>query len=135
MESLRAIGRPMCTFIISHLHEVQIISKGLFAVFIWTKKRTQYFSISALKIFESHSRKYLFFWNLILHGLFQIFWYIFFYLFKSNISPGILKEQNWSKNIYSPSGARTNKVYFMTEIEKYFVPFLVKEKTVKFVRY
>ena len=61
--------------------------------------------------------------------------HFFFYLFKSNISPGILKEQNWSKNIYSPSGARTNKVYFMTEIEKYFVPFLVKEKTVKFVRY
>ena len=41
----------------------QLISKGLFAIFNWTKKRTKYFSISALKIFcefKPHSRKYFF---------------------------------------------------------------------------
>ena len=43
----------------------QLISKGLLAIFIWTKKQTKFFSISDLKIwyfpgFKPHSRKMIF---------------------------------------------------------------------------
>ena len=101
-----------------------LISKGLFAIFIWTKKRTKYFPISALKIwyfrgFVAQGNIYFFseIWPYM--GFFR-YSNTYSYLFEWNIPPGKRKEKTVE-----------NKYFLRAEIQKYFVRFLVQVKIAK----
>ena len=113
----------------------QLISKGLLAIFAWTKKRTKNFSISALEIYStfvgsSPTQG---------HIIFSIICFLkclMIYLIQINKK---MCKNNWKKVHLRPD-FRKNKILPWVrleptkpraEIEKFFVRFLVQVKIAK----
>ena len=95
----------------------QLISKGLFAIFTWTKKRTKNFSISAPKndtfVGSSLTQGSIFFFYLksgLKWGFFS-YYYRFSYLFELIISPDILKHKLIRKKNVLEWGSNPRKYY------------------------
>ena len=86
--------------------------------------------VSDFSGFEPHSRKYIFFyWNLILHWLFQMLKYINLSIWIKYITRH-LKEKKWREKIHPWVGLEPT-MYFRAEIQKYFARFLVQVKLAK----
>ena len=102
----------------------QLISKGLFAVFICTKNEQKYFSISALKIYcskiilswvRAHSRKYFFSSICPFKMPFNSNKHLRLWTFHTiKLTYVICKTSYFRKNIYiSLSGARTHEAIYL----------------------
>jgi hypothetical protein len=113
----------------------QLISKGPFAIFTWTKKRTKNFSISALGFVGSSLTQgsILFFLK---SGLkwtfFQLFLHLFLFIWIKYIIRHF-KKQIIEKIICPWVGLEPTKVLYISraEIENFFVRFLVQAKIVR----
>ena len=117
----------------------QLISKGLFAIFTWTKKRTKNFSISALEIYStfvgsSPTQGHIFFSSICVLKCLVI------YLIQINRK---MYNNNWKKNYLRSDFSKKKKIlpsvrleptkvsFFRAEIEKFFVRFWVQVKIAK----
>ena len=106
------LSKHLCTrtFVQFHCCKGQLISKGLFAIFTCTKKRTKNFSISAPKN-DTFVEVFFFFLKSDLKCGFFRYYYTFSYLFELNISPGILKHKLMRKKYVLEWGSNPQKYY------------------------